>query len=447
MKDKKNKLYKTGSEARHWKGGKYIEPNGYVRLTLEKDDPFYEATDKKGTMREHRYVMAKHIGRPLTEFEHVHHINGIKDDNRIENLELIDPSTHLLITKLEARIKELENSKVNKDSYKILFLNPDRGHTCSFYRSGGVVKDLRHKLGANYIIDVVSWPDMPTDWQTISNYDIVMMQRPYMGSMLDFARRIKAMNIPLWLDYDDNLFTVAPENRAWAVFNDPEVQKNVKTFLQIADVITVTNDDLKEAYLHFNKNIIVIPNAFNDSIFNVDREVKERENTILWRGSDTHIYDIMSYAPAITTCTKEHPEYEFTYVGYYPWFLAGSKNVNFIKPMEVIDYFNYINNVHAKAVQIPLVDNNFNRCKSNIAFIEGSYWGAVCIIPEWWGDIPGTLTYKDQESYYAALNKIVNDEINIKEMNEKAWLYIKDNLLLSNINTLRVNIIKDLLHA
>lgn len=49
---------------------------------------------RKKPIREHRVVMERHLGRPLLTEEHVHHINHCVHDNRIENLEIMEPEQH-----------------------------------------------------------------------------------------------------------------------------------------------------------------------------------------------------------------------------------------------------------------------------------------------------------------------------------------------------------------
>lgn len=64
--------------------GEWKNSQGYV-IIYKKDHPNAFVS---GCLPKHVFVMSEHIGRPLKKGENVHHINGIRDDNRIENLEL-----------------------------------------------------------------------------------------------------------------------------------------------------------------------------------------------------------------------------------------------------------------------------------------------------------------------------------------------------------------------
>lgn len=63
---------------------------GYV-LELS---PGHPNCKRHGYVMQHRLVMERHLGRFLRADEVVHHKNGVKDDNRLENLELMTKSTH-----------------------------------------------------------------------------------------------------------------------------------------------------------------------------------------------------------------------------------------------------------------------------------------------------------------------------------------------------------------
>jgi HNH endonuclease len=71
-----------------WKGGKILN-KGYVHVRAGDDPIAAQTVSSRGYVPEHRLVMARSLQRPLRRDEHVHHINGIKTDNRLENLELV----------------------------------------------------------------------------------------------------------------------------------------------------------------------------------------------------------------------------------------------------------------------------------------------------------------------------------------------------------------------
>jgi hypothetical protein len=79
---------KSGANSGNWRGGRLVTGHGYIAVHVSDDDPMASMRSKSGYVLEHRLVMARSLGRPLQFFESVHHINGDRKDNRLENLQL-----------------------------------------------------------------------------------------------------------------------------------------------------------------------------------------------------------------------------------------------------------------------------------------------------------------------------------------------------------------------
>lgn len=74
---------KPGEEMKVWERGRMKDVHGYISIYC----PEY-SNSPTGYVKEHTLVMSKHLGRPILRSETIHHKNGIRDDNRLENLEL-----------------------------------------------------------------------------------------------------------------------------------------------------------------------------------------------------------------------------------------------------------------------------------------------------------------------------------------------------------------------
>ena len=101
----KRQIHFLGEKSANWKGGRHKDVRGYILIRL-KDHP---RMDKSGYVKEHIYIWEKSNNRKLPKGWIIHHLNGIKDDNRPKNLLALHPKDHhKLFEPYKKRIRELE---------------------------------------------------------------------------------------------------------------------------------------------------------------------------------------------------------------------------------------------------------------------------------------------------------------------------------------------------
>lgn len=111
-----NPIGKGGTEHHLFTGKGKIQ--GYIAVYKPNHPAAYKSGSRVGYVLEHRLIMEGHIGRYLEPNECVHHINGIRDDNRIENLVVLTRSDHRSLHRKDDMITEETRHKLSEATKK-----------------------------------------------------------------------------------------------------------------------------------------------------------------------------------------------------------------------------------------------------------------------------------------------------------------------------------------
>lgn len=290
---------------------------------------------------------------------------------------------------------------------------------------------------------------------------MLFLQRPFLEEQhLLAAKKAKQCRRVIWSDWDDDLFCVPEDNPSHGTYSNDKIKENVAEIAARSDVVTVSTEQLKRRIDPIRKSAgkhecFVIPNALQD--FHVlGREERDpiRRKLIFWRGSASHQKDLMTVSHNLIELMKSRPDWTIHFLGYNPFWITehlSRKQCILGGAMDILDYHEYAMKIQAGITIVPLADNEFNRAKSNIAWMETTLAHSQTVAPnfeEWIR--PGITNYDASgpnagANFIEALKQAMADvEANDHSKPEASWKFITENLLLSQMSQKRFDILKAL---
>ncbi|MER2511140.1 MAG: hypothetical protein ABTQ25_01735 [Nitrosomonas ureae] len=331
---------------------------------------------------------------------------------------------------------------------KIAVLTKPLESATTFYRSSGVFGYLgREMAGFGWQVHNIGPKNFTPD--TAAAYDILFAHRPVTDDEIRALRNAKLSGAKIWVDVDDLLWQIPASNPARMSFG-PGHAENLRKAMVHADVITVSTPELaNQVKIEYGRESIVVPNAWNDYALPIQEPapiIEGEKIRIVYRGSNSHDGDLFAHRDAF----REYGNIEFIFMGCMPWYFYtdyGGHMTTIIQEawnMDIFGYFQRLIQLKPHFVVFPLEDNTFNRCKSNIAAIEATVAGAVCLasnLPEF--RFQGLDVFSSEEELYYILYNIDSSNGLLgfnQSTHAMAKEHLETNLRLSKINGIRVSI-------
>jgi len=235
---------------------------------------------------------------------------------------------------------------------------------------------------------------------------------------------------------DDNLFDLPLNHLESAKYKT--AMPAAKLFAENADLIITSSDRLKENLMMYNDNIQVIPNALDERLWqpfptpiNIKNIQIKPQVRILYMGTYTHLNDLLIVEEAMKKILdKWGDKVAFDVIGI----TKGQNNLEWVNTIKIpsSNYKKFVKWLCKKSCWsigiAPLEDTEFNNCKSYIKYLDYAALGAVPVCSN---ILPyqsvvqtgknGILTDNDTDSWYGALNSLIEDELYRVELATNAY--------------------------
>lgn len=176
----------------------------------------------------------------------------------------------------------------------------------------------------------------------------------------------------LVMDVDDDPFSVDKEHPGYSYHKSHE--QDMKFQLKNCDAVTTTTEELKKVLKKYNDKVVVMPNGIDKSIWKLKKPKKRIDGRIRlgWIGSGSHMVDRIVVEKAIKTIMEKYPQVDFYHAGMCLVEGAENREFSFRGTKGYEEYPAFLNGLDLDIAIAPIKDTQFNRCKSNIKWLEHS---------------------------------------------------------------------------
>lgn len=260
--------------------------------------------------------------------------------------------------------------------------------------------------------------------------DVIVFQMVHTLAALDvfYSVREAYPDKLLCMELDDNIVST-PEYNPASPFYAPgtEFRRLAIAQMKAADAVIVTTPYLAELYTEFNPHCVVIPNAIDSALWGRVRRKSKGGVRIGWAGGASHTEDLELLRPAVERVLDEHPEAVFVFVHGVPEFFKGKQRIETVYSWAHIHrYPQHLADQDFDIGLAPLVDNAFNRGKSNLRWLEYSALGIPTVAAKV-GHFAQTITHgvdgllcETRPQYWDAIDTLIRDRKARKEMGKAA---------------------------
>ncbi|MHB1340543.1 MAG: glycosyltransferase family protein [Coriobacteriia bacterium] len=243
--------------------------------------------------------------------------------------------------------------------------------SCAWYRCQVPGRAL---ADAGYDVQVADWvnPDR------LMSSDVIIFQRPSQPPIVGLIRQLVAAGKTVAVDMDDDLWNLHPTNPVYGAWKRPETISALEESIRAASLATAATPELARLMSRLNKNAVVLPNMLHREDW--PTVLPEKDGTPLvvgWAGSPSHAPDLPQIAGVFETLLEKRDNVEVHIGGVPKDFFKSHPRLHVLPPVELADYPALIGDFDIGLA--PLVDISFNRCKSDLKFLEYALVGATTI--------------------------------------------------------------------